>query len=141
VKEKFLIIIDEEKKIYNEIYSLNLTLLNKVKSFEFEEFKKDVLKKDKLINELQNFDKELMNLWRNWEEYKELFSENEKNNIRELKSLMEKNFEIENIIIFEFEKLMEKEKTKNKHIQKGKAAFNAYKTKKVSFPYFVNEKG
>ncbi len=140
-KEKYLIIINEEIKLYSEIYSINLILYENLKKFDLDTFKNELNKKDKIINKVQDFDKDLSELWQSWEQYKNIFSEKDKEKIKELKTIMEKNFEIENLIINEFEILVNKEKQKNFHIQKGKRAFNAYKTKKVTFPYFVNEKG
>ena len=140
-KEQYLIIINEEINIYKEIYLINELLMSHLKKFDFDKFKKELLKKDRLLNKVQNFDKELINLWQNWENLKAEFSEQEKNVIRELRNIMEKNFNLENVIIKEFQQILNKEKDKNLHIQKGKVAFNAYKSKKIVLPYFVNAKG
>ena len=140
-KEKYLIIINEEIKLYSEIYSINLILYENLKKFDLDTFKSELNKKDKLINKIQDFDKDLSELWQNWGQYKNIFSEKDKEKIKELKTIMEKNFEIENLIINEFKILLNKEKQKNFHIQQGKKAFHAYKSKKITLPYFVNEKG
>jgi hypothetical protein len=118
----------------------NNDILSALNASDLETIEKKIENKEKLLIEIKKIDDVLTLLWENWERYKYLFTEKEKESIRNLRKLIGDNLKIEDNIISQMKERLQSDKVKKKEIAQGKKVLNAYQGIKPNISRFINQK-
>jgi flavin-dependent dehydrogenase len=138
--KKHIKLIYKEIELYEKLLIQNKDILSALNVSDLETIEKKIENKEKLLFEIKKIDDVLTLLWENWDRYKDLFTEKEKEPIRNLRKLIGENLRIEDNIISQMKNRLKSDKDKKKKIAHGKTALNAYQGIKSNISYFINKK-
>jgi predicted XRE-type DNA-binding protein len=138
--KKHIKLIYKEIELYEKLLIQNNDILLALNASDLETIEKKIENKEKLLIEIKKIDDVLTLLWENWERYKDLFTEKEKEPIRNLRKLIGDNLKIEDNIISQMKERLKTNKAKKKEIAHGKKVLNAYQGIKSNISRFINQK-
>ena len=134
-------LLKREVELYKKLLRQNNDILNALNNSDPETTEQKIENKERLLDEIKKIDEILNHVWEKWDEYENKVTEGEKFLIKNLKTIIDENLQIEKIIIDIMENQLEKNRENKLKVSRGKTVLNAYQGIKTSLPYFVNKKG